>query len=427
MLYIRDIINKKRNKETLTEEELEFFIQGYFKEEISEAQAAALMTAIHIYGLSEKEVTYIANSIAQTGEELEFYRISNKITSINSIGGISDKIILILLSIINALGLPAAKVIGRELGMEDRLLSIPNYKLEDNIDNFKKTLQDEKLGILKSISNLAPIENKLYKLRREIACDSDINLIAISIMSQQIALGFTNIFFEITYGKNAYVKTEVEAKELAKYLVTIGKRLMRNVSVAVTKLDEPVGKCFGNLIEMKEVYDALSGSMTTDVEDMVLDFGSSILSVSTDVKDRNKNKKKVIEVIKNGKALMSFEKLISIGNGNIELLKKDIVTKNIIPVMSSQAGYINEIDVNEIRMVARYIDAIRTKTDGKLDIGAGIVFNKKAGDKVGKGEILAYLYTNNETKIEKATIDIKNAYKISDKKAKPISKIVFEI
>ena len=427
MLYIRDIINKKRNKETLTEEELEFFIQGYFKEEISEAQAAALMTAIHIYGLSEKEVTYIANSIAQTGEELEFYRISNKITSINSIGGISDKIILILLSIINALGLPAAKVIGRELGMEDRLLSIPNYKLEDNIDNFKKTLQDEKLGILKSISNLAPIENKLYKLRREIACDSDINLIAISIMSQQIALGFTNIFFEITYGKNAYVKTEVEAKELAKYLVTIGKRLMRNVSVAVTKLDEPVGKCFGNLIEMKEVYDALSGSMTTDVEDMVLDFGSSILSISTDVKDRNKNKKKVIEVIKNGKTLMSFEKLISIGNGNIELLKKDIVTKNIIPVMSSQDGYINEIDVNEIRMVARYIDAIRTKADGKLDIGAGIAFNKKVGDKVGKGEILAYLYTNNETKIEKATIDIKNAYKISDKKAKPISKIVFEI
>ena len=196
------------------------------------------MTAIHIYGLSEKEVTYIANSIAQTVEELEFYRISNKIISINSIGGISDKIILILLSIINA-------------------------------------------------------------------------------------LGFTNIFFEITYGKNAYVKTEGDAKELTKYLVTIGKRLMRNISVAVTKLDEPVGKCFENLIEMKEVYDALSGSMITDVEDMILDFGSSILSISTG--------KKVIEVI-----------------------------KNIIPVMSSQDGYINEIDVNEIRMVARYIDAIWT-------------------------------------------------------------------
>ena len=427
MLYIRDIINKKRNREALTEDEMNFFIQGYFKEEISDAQAAALMTAIHIYGLSEKEVTYIANAIAQTGKELEFYRISNKITSINSLGGISDKIILMLLAILHALDLPAAKVIGRELGMEDRLISIPNYKLEDDIEKFKNGLLVDKIGILKSIDNLAPIEDKLYKLRREIACDSNIDLIAISIMSQQIALGFTNIFFEITYGENAYVKTAADAKELAKYLVTIGKRIMRNVSCAVTTLDEPIGRSFGNLLEIKEAYDSLSGKMEPDVEDMILEFGSSILSISTDIKDQNKNRKRIIEAVQSGNALKSFETMISLRGGDIDILKKEINVKNIVPITSNFSGYIHEIDVNEIRMVARYIDAIRTRQSDKLDVGAGILFNKKVGDNVGKGEIIAYLYTNNETKIEKAVADIKQAFKISDKKAKPMSKIVFEI
>lgn len=427
MLYIRDIIKKKRNREALTEDEMNFFIQGYFKGEISEAQSAALLTVIYIYGLSEKEVMYIANAIAQTGEELEFYRISSKITSINSLGGISDKIILMLLAILHALDLPAGKVIGKELGMEDRLISIPNYKLEDDIEKLKNSLLVDKIGILKSINNLVPVEDKLYKLRREIACDSNINLIAISIMSQQIALGFNNIFFEITYGKNAYVKTVAEAKELAKYLINIGKKIMRNVSCAVTTFNEPIGKSFGNLLEIKEVYDSLSGKMEPDVENMILEFGSSILSMSTDVKDQNKNKKKIIEAVQSGNALKSFEAMISLRGGDIDILKKEVNVKNVVPIMSNFSGYIHEIDVNELRMVARYIDAIRTKQSDKLDVGAGISFNKKVGDKVGKGEIIAYLYTNNETKIEKAVVDIRQAFKISDKKIKPMPKIVFEI
>ena len=425
-LYIRDIITKKRNKQELTEDEMNFFIQGYFKEEISDAQAAALMTTIYIYGLSEKEVRYIANAISQTGRELEFYRISNKITSINSLGGISDKIILILLAIIHALGLPAAKVIGRELGMEDRLISIPNYKLEDNIEKFKSCLQDDKIGILKSIDDLAPVEDKLYKLRREIACDGNVNLIAISIMSLQMALGFTNIFFEITCGKNAYVKTVAEAKELSKYLISTGKKLMRNVGGAVTTMIEPVGKCFGNLLEIKEAYDALNGNMEPDVEDMILEFGSNILTISTDIKDQHKNRKKIMEAVQSGNALKSFEAMISLSGGDIDILKKDISVKCKVPIMSNCSGYIHEIDVNEIRMVARYIDAIRTKSSDYLDAGAGIVFNKKVGGQVEKGEILAYLYTNNTTKVEKAVSDIKHAFKFSDKKIKPAAKIVFE-
>ena len=174
-MYIRDIIMKKRRNEELTDEEIRFFVMGYFKEEISEAQAAALMTAIYIYGLSEKEMICLISAMAETGKELEFNKISSRIVDIHTLGGISDKIIIMLISVLNSVGVQAAKVIGRELGMEDRLISVSGYKITDNIDEFRQKLTDDGMGILKSIRNLAPVEEKLYKLRHEIACDNNRN------------------------------------------------------------------------------------------------------------------------------------------------------------------------------------------------------------------------------------------------------------
>lgn len=427
MIYIRDIIDKKRRKEALTEDEISFFIYGYFKEEISEAQAAALLTAIHIYGLSEKEMTCMINAISKTGEELEFYRVSNKITDIHSLGGISDKIILILISIINSLGLPSAKIIGRELGMEDRLISLPNYKIEDNIDAFKQQITDDNIAVLRSLKNLAPIEEKLYKLRYAIACDSNIQLIATSIMSQKVALGCSNIFFEITYGKNAYVKTLNDAKELSKNLVNIGSRVMRNVGCCITSFEEPIGRTFGNILELKEVYDALNGDMSPDIQEMVIEFGTNILNICNFCKDRNKSKKMILNSISNGSALSSFEKLLTSQGGDISVLRKEIKAEYIVPVTSIESGYIEEIDVNKIRMLAKYLDAIRNRPTDELDIGAGLVFNKKVGDKIESGGILGYVYTNNKTKIEDAVISMRNAFIVTPKKIKQKSRVEFNI
>lgn len=424
-IYIRDIINKKRNKGELTEEEINYFIFGYFKEEILEAQAAALLTAMHIYGLSEKEMTYMINAIAKTGEELEFYRVSNKITDINSLGGISDKIILMLISIMNSLEIPSAKVIGRELGMEDRLISCSNYKIEEEVDSFKQKIKENNIPILKSLKNLAPVEEKLYELRHKIACDGNIQLIATSIMSQKIALGWHNIFFEITYGKNAYVKTLSDAKELSKNLVNIGKSVMRNVGCCVTSFNEPIGRTFGNVLELKEVYDALNGNMSKDVKEIILKFGSKILRISNFCKDNYKCKKLINDVINNGAALKSFETLITSQGGDFSKLKEDIKVEYMVPVTSLESGYINEIDVNKIRMLAKYLNAIRSNEDDELDFGAGVIFSKKIGDKIDNGGILGYVYTNNKTKIEDSVISLRNAFSISPKKVKTKSRVEF--
>jgi len=426
-MYIRDIIAKKRNKEILTEEEIRFFIFGYFKEEISDAQAAALMTAMHIYGLSEDEMADMIQAMSETGEELEFYRISNKITDIHTIGGVSDKIILMLIAIINSLDVPSVKVIGRELGMEDRLLSIPGYKIEDNIEELQNDISQYGMGILKSIKNLVPIEKKMYKLRHEIACDDNMELIATSIMSQKIALGFYNIFFQITYGENAYVKTLADAKILAKYLVKIGKKQMRNVSCVVTSLNETIGSCFGNILELREIYKWLSGNLPEDIEEIILNFGSIILKNSNLCKDAGKGKKIIKETIYNGNALKSFTKLITSKGGDIRVLEKDIIAKNMIPITLSLEGYIEKIDVNKLRMLAKYLNAIRGIDSDELDIGAGIIFNKKVGDYVEAGGIVAYIYTNNDIKIEQAVKQARELFIISSNRIRTKPFIEFEI
>ena len=426
-MYIRDIITKKREKEILSEEEIRFAIQGYFKEEISDAQMSALMTAAHISGLTEQELLNFIVSMAETGEELEFYRISSKITDIHVLGGISDKIILILLSVIHSLGYPVAKVIGRELGMEDRLLTIPGFRLEENVESFTKSIEKNGFGILKSIKNLAPVEDKLYMLRHDIACDNDLNLIAASIMSQKLALGFYNIFFEITYGPNAYVKTFENAKLLAKYLTSIGKKEMRNVGCAITPLNEPVGKCFGNSLELREVYKFLRDEYNEEIEEVVLNFGANILAISGFGKDLNKNRKMIKENIESGRALESFEKIISYYGGNLDFLKGDIVTKFQVPIISSQTGYISEIDVNGVRQLAKYLNAIRSSEITKIEEGAGIIFNKKVGDGVNNGEILGYIHTNDETKINRAVPVAKELFKFSDKKVKNTVRVEYNI
>lgn len=426
-MYIRDIILNKRSGRKLILDEIEFVIQGYFREEISNAQMAALMTAIRINGMSEQEVSYFVNAMAETGDELEFYRISNKITDIHSLGGISDKIILILISVIDSLGFPAAKVLGRELGLEDRLNSIPGYKIEDNIENFKESIYQNNIGILKNMDNLAPIENKLYRLRHEIACDNDMGLIATSIMSQKIALGFYNIFFEITYGPNAYVKTLSDAKILARYLTSIGKQQNRKVGCAVTPLNEPVGKTFGNLLELREIYKFLNGENDKEIEEVVLNFGCNICYISGLCTDYVKAKRMIKQSIQNKNALKSFEKLITINGGEFEVLKNDVVPKNEIPILSTEEGYISEIDVNQLRQIAQYLDAIRISKLDRLDYGAGIVFNKKVGDQVSKGQIIAYLYTNNDTKIKEASQMAKNMIKIQPKKPKSLNRVEFNL
>lgn len=427
MMYIKDIIRKKRQKQELNDEEINFFVQSLFKEEISEAQASAIMTLMFQCGLSEKETIDLAESMSETGDEMEFYRISNKFTDIHPLGGISDKMIIMIMIILNAMEIPAGKIIGRELGVIDRLESVSGFKIDKDIEQFKEKLSNGKIGILKGSRNIAPVENRMYRMRNEIACDGNLPLIISSIMSQKYALGFFNIFFEITYGNNAFVKNFEDAKNMANYLVRIGKKSRRNIGCAVTKLNQPTGRCFGNLIEMHEIYELFNEKMEGDVEEELVKYISKILEISGYSGDTNKNRKAILEIISSGKAVDSFKKMIYDYGGDFNLVREEVKTKYIVPVIANESGYVEEIDINMLRGIAQYLNAIRISELDSFDIGAGIKINKKVGEYLKSGEICAYVYTNNDIKISNAVSKTVEIFKLSEKKIKQKSKVEYII
>lgn len=415
-MYIRDIIARKREKHELNNEEIKFFIYNYFKGEILEEQAAALLTLLYNNGMTMDEMTYLAQTMAETGEELELYRNAGRIVDIHTIGGISDKVIFIMMAVMKALNIPFCKLTGRELGILSKLESIEGYKVENSIEKLKADIETIGAGIAVEPANLAAVEEKLYKLRYNIACENNMELIAISIMSQKIATGCKNIIIEVTYGENAYVKTLNDAKKLCKILTQIGKKVNRNVICFITKLNHTIGISNGVGIEIDEVVKALKGKMSEDIKERVLEFGSAILEITGVETNSSKAKKRILETLESGQAYESFKELISQKGGNTENLEKEHKAKHIVPITATAEGYISEIDVNVVRMVCRYLNVIKRNIDDKIDEDAGVSITKKIGDEIRPGEILGYIHTNEDNKISRAVLDAKNAFILSNKK-----------
>lgn len=420
---IKDLIIKKREQKELNEEELHFFIQRYFKEEMLEEQAAALLTLMYSNGITEREMAYLSTAMAETGEEIELYRVSNEIVDIHAIGGIQDKLIIAIISILNSLNLPSCKIAGREPGMSDRLSSISGFSFNKNIEELKNLLQQYKIAIIKEPIDLAPVENKLYRLRNVTACNDSIPLIAMSLMSQKIAIGARNIVFDITCGENAYVKSFQDAKKLAKYLVQIGANINRNVKCVITEFNEPIGKFFGNIGEIQEIIDCLHGKMTNDMADMIFNLGAVAVSLGTKNNNIKECRKMIEKSINSGEAYNSFVKLISVQGGDLNSVAQMKKAKHVIPVTSTVTGYIKGIDIAKIREAGIYLNAI-TSRGNILDIGAGIEFSKKSGELVRQGEIMAFIHTNDDTRIQGTVQKVLESFEMSAKPVKQKSRII---
>ena len=414
MIYIRDLIRKKRENLELSEAEISFFIYSYNRDEITSDQAGVLLDLMYTKGLTIDEMVYLSKAMAKTGVLNDIYKLSSKIVDIHPIGGMDDKIVILLLAILKTLGYPAIKFIGREIGIQDKL---PKVKVQDfDLNDIEKNINDQLL-LINEPQDMAPVENKLYKLRNNIACDDDISLIAISLMSQKLAIGAKNIIFDISYGEKAYVKTFREAKRLSKYLIKIGNSLNRNVKCFITALNEPVGKSFGNIIELKEIIDASKGEMNSDVKELIFKMGSNIINLIDSKVSIVEAKSKIQKIIEDGSLNNTLTNLVP------QYSDYEIGDENTIPVMSNYTGYIENIDMSDIRTTGIYLNAIRHRKNEKISLNAGIEFSKKVGDSVKKGELIGYIYTEDKTKVQKAVQNLKDAYRISKSKIKKKSRI----
>lgn len=430
-MNILEMIEKKREKQELNQKEIEFFVEGYTNGTIMDYQAAALVMAIFIHGMTKEETTNLTLAMAKSGEILDLSSLHKIIVDKHSTGGVGDKVSLVLLPLVASCGVPVAKMSGRGLGFTggtvDKLESIPGYQTSIGINNFVQNVEKIGISMISQTLNLAPADKKLYSLRDSIACVESIPLIASSIMSKKIASGAQKIVIDVTVGKGAFMQNMAEAKELAKEMIAIGKLAGRETVCVLTNMDEPLGKAVGNLLEVEEAIKALKGDLSEDLEAVVLELGSYMLKLANVEKNLEEAKELLRRNIENGKAYHKFLELIQNQGGDISYLsdfENFERAKYIEPVYSQQEGYIYEMNAKQIGKLASHLGAGRIRKEDKIDKTVGIVLLKKVGDEVQKGEVLAYVHANHIQHIETAKEELTRIIKMGKEKPKKIATIL---
>lgn len=418
-MNILDIIAKKRDKKELTKEEIEYFVKGYTDETIKDYQAAALIMAIYINGMNDKEITDLTLAMAHSGDVLDLSCFGTNVVDKHSTGGVGDKVSIILLPLIASMGVPVAKMSGRGLGFTggtvDKMESIPGYKTNVDIEEFMQNVKKVGISMIGQTMNLAPADKKIYALRDAISCVENIPLIASSIMSKKIASGANKIVLDVTVGKGAFMKNKEDAQKLAEQMIRIGNLAGREVKCVLTPMDEPLGYAVGNSLEVIEAVNFLKGDMPKDLKEVVLELGANMLHLAGKGSNIEENKLKLLENIENGKAYEKLKEMVQNQGGDISFLEdttKFEKSKYISAVVTEKTGTVKEINAEEIGKLACYLGAGRINKEDEIEPNVGIILNKKVKDNVEEGDFLAYICANDEEKLKKAEREILKIYKI---------------
>ncbi len=419
-MNILDIIEKKVKKLELTQNELEFAVMGYVNGEIPDYQMSALLMAIMLNGMSEKETVSLTEIMLASGDKLTFdFNTVDK----HSTGGVGDKTTLILVPLVAALGTKVAKMSGRGLGHTggtiDKLESIEGFKTSLTIDELKKQVEEIGACIAGQTGNLCPADKKIYALRDVTGTVSSIPLIASSIMSKKLASGASKIVIDLKVGEGALMTNIEDARILANLMVKIGRLSGKEVIVVLTNMNEPLGYAVGNALEVNEAIDTLKGHGPKDLEELVINLASLMISL-----DQNIPMEILIEnvenALKDGSAFEKFKEIVNYQGGDINNIK---VAENVTLVKAEQDGYIRNIDALKIGELARRLGAGRVKKDDEINPRVGIVLEKKVSDEVKAGDVLARIYAEN---VIIPTQDVLECFEISNEKVdKPT--LIYEI
>ena len=420
-MNILDIIAKKRDSIELSKQEIDFFVEGYTNGKITDYQAAALVMAIFLNGMTNEEITNLTLAMAYSGEVLDLSKLGENVVDKHSTGGIGDKITLILMPVVAALGVPVAKMSGRGLGFTggtvDKLESIPGYNTQISVEEFIQNVENIGISLMGQTLNLAPADKKIYALRDSISCVENIPLIASSIMSKKIASGANKIVLEVTVGNGAFMKNIEDAKKLAETMINIGKLAGKEVVCVLTNMDEPLGYSIGNTLEVIEAAEALQGEMDEDVKQVVLELGSYMIKLAGFGDDIEANKQKMLDCIDSGMAYMKFLELIQNQGGDISYINdvsKFDNAKYIYTILSEKEGYIKSIDAQGLGKISCELGAGRVRKEDVIDNQVGLIINKKIGDKVEKNEILGIIHANDEIKLKEAINNFKKCFTICE-------------
>ena len=402
-MLMTDIILKKRRGEKLTPEEIEFFIKGYVDGNIPDYQASAFLMSICFNGMDKEETGKLTYEMMHSGEVVDLSMIEGIKVDKHSTGGVGDKTSLVLGPMVSACGAKVAKMSGRGLGHTggtlDKLESIPNMQIQIPKEDFINQVNNIGIAIIGQTADLVPADKKLYALRDVTGTVDCIPLIASSIMSKKLATGSDAICLDVKFGSGAFFEKPEDARKLAQAMVEIGNHMNRNTKALLTNMDQPLGKAIGNSLEVKEAIATLKGEGPSDLLELCLQAGSLMLVQAEVVDNKEEARQKLLKTIEDGTALDKLAAFIHAQHGDESYIynpSKFPVAKNIVEIKATNEGYVQRINALGLGEAAMKQGAGRATKEDLIDYDAGIIVEKKCGDYVNKGDVLAYLHTNKD-------------------------------
>ncbi|HCR9815621.1 TPA: pyrimidine-nucleoside phosphorylase [Enterococcus faecium] len=398
-----DLIEKKRDGNELSKEEIEYIVTNYTNGKIPDYQVSALLMAIFYQDMTNEEITNLTLAIANSGDVIDLSSLEGIKVDKHSTGGVGDTTTLILAPLVASVGVTVAKMSGRGLGYTggtlDKLEAIPGFQIELSDEEFVRIVNESKVAVIGQSGNLAPADKKLYALRDVTATVDSLPLIASSIMSKKIAAGADAIVLDVTTGDGAFMKNIEDARRLAKTMTSIGKLANRETVAVISDMSEPLGEAIGNSLEVVEAIETLQGNGPEDLVEMCYALGSQMVVLAGKAKTTDEARTLLQEALESGKALAKFKEMIQNQGGDpaiVEHPERILTARYTMELPAKQSGVVSKIVANELGIAAMMLGAGRKTKEEDIDHAVGLKLHKKNGDTVTKGESLLTIYSNDE-------------------------------
>ena len=424
-MRIVDLIEKKKKGNKHTREEIEFIVNSLMDGSAADYQISAWLMVVYFNGMDIEETTDLTRAMINSGEVLDLSAISNNIIDKHSTGGVGDKITIILIPILQALGVPIVKLSGRGLGFTggtiDKLESIPNFNCALPMEEILIQVKEIGAAIASQTVKLAPADGKLYALRDVSATVDSMPLIASSVVSKKIASGANNIILDVKYGSGAFMKTAQEAQQLSELMVQVGKNLGKTITAVVSAMNEPLGRAVGNSLEIVETIEFLKGNTSKDLEEITYKLAALAVLKMGFASNEDTAVQMIKNVVESGLALEKFKTLIQKQGGNANIIDD----YNLLPqaskkmeIKAQRSGYISAIDALSVAKASKLLGAGRDKKTDNIDYSVGVYLNKKTGEYAQVGDIIATLYVNDNSigEIDSAKLLVEEAFSFTDSK-----------
>lgn len=415
-----DLIHRKRDGEELSTEEIAYVVDGYTNGTIPDYQASAFLMAVFFSGMTDREVSALTMRMLQSGETVDLSSIHGVKVDKHSTGGVGDKTSLISAPLAAAAGVIVPMISGRALGHTggtlDKLESIPGFRTNLTLDEFRAQLASLGLAFIGQTPEVAPADGRFYALRDATATVESIPLIASSIMSKKLAVGLDALILDVKVGAGGFMKRQVDARRLAQMMVGIGRRADKHVQALITDMNQPLGYAIGNALEVMEVSQTLQNAGPADLTRLSLELAARMIFLGKLTATLDEARELAQKKLLDGSGYRKLKEVIAAQGGNPQVLDRFELLPNATgarEISSPRAGYISAIDAEYIGQASSMIGAGRDTKEDSIDPAVGVILEVKVGQKVDAGGVLCRLYYTREDNVDEAAQLVEDAFRIA--------------